>query len=120
MALVERLLGDGVPATSRLTAIEVGSALTRRTREGGFSEAERDQILSALRSHFIFMQVIELSPEIADSAIELLKRHPLRAGDAVQLASCLRLQQALARPVTFVCFDDRLNEAARREGLALL
>lgn len=50
-------------------------------------------------------------------ARSLLLRHPLRAGDAIQLASCLYLQRELAQPVPFIGFDDRRVEAARCEGL---
>jgi len=47
----------------------------------------------------------------------LLQQHPLRAGDAIQLASCLYLQEQLAEPIPMVVFDDRLLAAARLEGL---
>ena len=50
----------------------------------------------------------------------LLLRHRLRAGDAVQLASCLYLQREMNQPLPFVAFDDRLAEAARHEGLTVV
>lgn len=52
-------------------------------------------------------------------ARSLLLRHPLRAGDAIQLASCLVLRDRAELPVAFLAFDRRLNEAAVREGLSL-
>jgi hypothetical protein len=44
----------------------------------------------------------------------LLQRHSLRAGDAVQLASCLQLRDELDEPITLVAFDDRLAVANTR------
>ena len=64
------------------------------------------------------MLVVELTPDVVTRAQALLRRHPLRPGDAIQLASCLQLQQELAdETVVFVAFDVRLVAAARAEGV---
>ena len=63
--------------------------------------------------------VVELNPAVLSLARALLLRHPLRSGDALQLASCLELQERLREPVQLVAFDQRLNDAASREGLRL-
>ena len=53
----------------------------------------------------------------------LLGRHPLRAYDAVQLASALivnrALQAAHLAPLIFLSADGHLNTAATAEGLAV-
>lgn len=118
-ASVGQLLASGPAATSRLSEVEVASALVRRAREGAFPIEERDRGLAALEADFGGLLVVELIPEITAAARMLLLRHHLRAGDAVQLASCLYLQRELAEPVPFIAFDDRLGRAARREGLPL-
>ncbi len=62
--------------------------------------------------------VVELSGEVATLARHLLTRFPLRSGDAIQLASALRIQQVSLTPLTaFVAYDARLNTAAAAEGL---
>ena len=114
---VRRLLRSDTPATSRLSEVEITSALERRAREGAFSPAERDRALAALVSDFAALVVVELTAEVTAKARVLLQRHALRAGDAVQLASCLYLQAQLGEPVTIVTFDERLLTAARQEGL---
>ena len=114
---VHRLLSSGVSATSRLSAVEILSALMRRLREGALSEEECDRALAALEADLTGVLVVEFTPEIVTRAQLLLQRHPLRAGDAIQLASCLHLQEALEAEVSFVVFDDRLTVAARAEGL---
>ncbi|MHB8869384.1 MAG: hypothetical protein ACYC6T_07695 [Thermoleophilia bacterium] len=50
----------------------------------------------------------------------VLRRYPLRAADALHLAAALEVA-ATGREahLVFVCYDRRLNEAARAEGLAV-
>lgn len=117
---VRRWLASGTPATSRLSEVEVASALARRWREGAFGAAERDRALSALDTDLNALTVVEIVPAVAQSARKLLLRHALRAGDALQLASCLYLREAVGEAVAFAGFDDRLSGAAATEGLRLL
>lgn len=117
---VRRLLASGVAATSRLSEVEIASALARRCREGTLLRRERDRALAALRADIAAMWVVELTPEVAQASVALLVRHPLRAGDGVQLASCLYLKPQMADEVALLAYDTRLNEAARAEGVRLL
>ena len=119
--VVRRLLGECLVCTSRLSEeVEVASALVRRARDGSLSPAERDRALSALSEDMRSFYVVELFPEIARVARGLLLRHPLRASDAVQLASSTHVRESAEEDVFFVAFDGRLNEAAIGEGLTLL
>lgn len=106
-------------AASRLSEIEVTSALERRSREGTFSSAEKDRAIAALRRDLDALIVVELTAPVVDLALGLLARHALRAGDAMQLACALELKQRLDYPVGFVAFDERLSQAARKEGLTI-
>ena len=117
---VRRLLKADPAAASRLSEIEVASALVRRAREGAFTVEERDRALASLVDDFAALIIVEFTTEITAEARALLLRHRLRAGDAVQLASCLYLQRELSQPLPFVAFDDRLAEAARHEGLTVV
>jgi hypothetical protein len=116
---IRRLLSSGTAATSRYSPIEVASALARRTRDGALSEAERDKALAALDEDMTAFVVVELTDDIVTRAQALLRRHPLRAGDAIQLASCVHLRDQLADDVSLVAFDDRLVAAARKERVRL-
>jgi len=113
---VRRLLASGVVATSRLSEVEVSSGIVRRAREGAFTAPRRDRMLAAWQRDLPAVAIVEMIPEITTDAHALLGRHPLRAGDAIQLASCLYLQRQLAEPVPFVAFDRRLAAAAHDEG----
>lgn len=118
--MVGRLLASGIAATSRLSEVEVSSGVIRRAREGAFPTRRRDRILAALQRDVPALAIVEMTPEVAADARGLLLRHVLRAGDAVQLASCLYLQRQLAQPVPLVAFDSRLLRAARAEGLTII
>lgn len=107
-----RWLRAGRSATSRLTEVEVTSALMRRCREGAFDAQERDRALLALLRDLTSMTIVELVPAITARARALLERHPLRASDALQLASCLLLRDDARRDVSFAAFDERLRRAA--------
>jgi len=49
----------------------------------------------------------------------LLRTHPLRTADALQLAAALVAGKHDPSQVQFFSYDDRLNEAAAREGLKI-
>ena len=119
-ASVRQQLRTGRIATSRLSAIEVASALARRQREGAFTTTERDRALNRLNADLAAWILVELTPDLASDAQQLLIRHGLRSGDAVQLASCLYLQNETRERISFAAFDDRLTKAARAEGLSVI
>ncbi len=107
---------------ARITWVEVLSAFARRQREGSLLPADVARAIQAFRYDLDTQyQVVELDRALTEIAGQLVGRHPLRAYDAVQLASALRIQPAFARtkssPLTFVTTDDRLVAAAQAEGL---
>jgi hypothetical protein len=103
-------------AASRLSEVEIASALARRCREGTFTEAERDRTLARLEADFRSLIIVELSEAVTSRAIGLTVRRSLRAGDAIQLAAALELRERLEEPVEFLAFDAKLREAAEAEG----
>ena len=81
--------------------------------------AERDRALAELAHDLEAITVVEVVSAVTSRARALLVRHSLRAGDALQLASCLVLRDSLGS-VDFAAFDNRLIEAARAERLQVL
>ncbi len=118
--VVRQLLDRGGLAISRLTEIEVVSALMLRVRHGSLAAEGYPRALQALRADLAELEVVELLPDVTALAVNLLERHVLRAGDAVQLASCLALRERTGGAMSFLAFDRRLNDAAAGEGLALV
>jgi len=107
--------------TARITMVEMYSALARRRRDGSVPAADCDVAAQAFTGHSAAeYEFVELDLDIVTLARDLLERHPLRAYDAVQLASALVAHQALRAahllPLTFLSADDQLN-VADAEGL---
>jgi predicted nucleic acid-binding protein len=119
-SMVRRLLASDLAAISRLSEVEIASGVARRAREGSLTVRHRDRILRSLQHDLEALAIVELVPDVTAEARALLLRHPLRASDAIQLASCLYLQRQLAEPVHFVAFDRRLLDAARAEQLEIV
>lgn len=117
---VDRWLASGTGAVSRLSEVEVASALARRARAGDCDLQERDVGLAALHRDLDALLVVEVVPAVTSRARFLLNAHPLRASDAVQLASCYDLQDRLGSDVPFVVFDERLAAVARATGATVL
>ena len=102
------------------TRIECLSALSRRQREGVLpsgDEAKARTVLSALAATWSEVQPTET---VRMRAERLLSIHPLRAADALQLASALIWAQETPRGLDFVCLDQHLREGALKEGFFVL
>jgi predicted nucleic acid-binding protein len=114
---------DGVLIlTSRVTMVEAWSALARRRREASISIQNQADALDAFREDcMVRYRFVELEMPVVELAGSLLERHPLRAYDAVQLASAVMAGQALAEAALplpiFLSADERLLSVARAEGL---
>lgn len=115
---VRRLLASGDVAVSRLSEIEVVSALARIAREGGISAAQRDRAVEAFLADLTAWIVVEVTTDTSQRARELLLRHALRSGDAIQLGSALVLRDGTQDVPEFLTADLRLADAAAFEGFS--
>lgn len=102
-------------SVSRLSEVEVTSALIRRMNAGDLDEDDAAAHLAALADDFASFDVIEVRRPVVTSACELVQAHGLRAYDALQLASALRAKGSGA--LTFLCADGELADAAHAEKL---
>ena len=98
------------------TRVECLSALHRLIREGDLSGKEERQAFLSLEK--LSAQWVEILPseEARQFAERLLKHHPLRAADSLQLSAALIWCNRHPRGKTFICDDARLLEAAEKEG----
>ncbi len=105
-----------------VTAVEVASALARRARGGTLSAANATQALNDFQQDYhLQYDLVAMTPDLIQSAVELATRHALRGYDSMQLAAALqvrdeRIALGLAAPI-FAAADNELNAAARIEGL---
>lgn len=103
-----------------LSAIEIASAIERRSREGVLADPGRRLALdklAALREGWV---EILAADSVVERALRLLAAHPLRAADSAQLAAALVAVEDRPRGHHFVCNDERLAAAASREGFATI
>ena len=120
LAAVDAAEGAQVIITD-ISRVESRSAIRRRERASDVSGTEANQILKQIeRDVSSFFLVQPTSSALLEEALRLIDRYPLRAYDAVQLAGCLVVRDSLSGPVTFVCADAQLCQAAEQEGLTTL
>ncbi|HYR44216.1 MAG TPA: type II toxin-antitoxin system VapC family toxin [Terriglobia bacterium] len=105
--------------TSQVAYAESCSALARRKRDKRLTEEEFETARKHLDETWPQMDTI-LVDEI--KAGELAIKHVIRGFDAIHLAAALELRTIddKAIEVTFCSFDDRQNDAARAEDLAVV
>lgn len=109
---------------ARITGVEVVAALTKRMRVGSLTQNAADKAVARFEREFSNRYLlIEVSPNIIQSAMTLAKNHTLRGYDAVQLASALQTNQDRisigGSPLIFISADNHLNTAAATEGLTI-
>jgi predicted nucleic acid-binding protein len=99
--------------------VEMTSAFARLLRNGEIDQ--QDFRLALARLTELRRRWIEVQPTavLRELAVVALQRHPLRAGDAMQLAAALVWSKQLPRKRLFVCFDGRLADAASQEGFSV-
>ena len=107
-------------ATSLITRTEVAAALSRARRETRIDGEEARRAETEFLEDWADFGRVPVTEELVGSAAQLSWTLELRAYDAVQLAAALKCRPILARlgeDTVFACFDNKLREAARAEGL---
>jgi len=98
------------------TSLECASALERRAREGVLGETPRARAFDRLQALRTAWTEVEPTAEVRTQALRLLRIHPLRAADALQLAAALVWAQHDPTGLGFYTDDERLRTAAMKEG----
>lgn len=102
------------------TRVECASALARRRRALGQDAHQLIPAEELFQTHSRSWTEVLPAEGLRSTAERLLRVHPLRAADALQLAAGLAWAENAPRGCEFVCIDQRLREAALREGFTLL
>ena len=111
---------DPVIVTWWGSRIECASALSRLERDHRFEDDGLDRSIGQLGTLAASWLEIEPLEQVRRRAIRLLRLHPLRAADALQLAAALTASDEDPQRLDLVSSDDRLSAAARREGFTVL
>lgn len=102
------------------TPVECASAFARRRRDAAVTaeqEAHAGAVVARLAAAWF---VIAAGSQVLERATRLVRIHPLRAADALQLAAALTWAGDSPAGYDFVCLNQRLREAALREGFRVL
>jgi len=108
-----------IVGTAMIAYVEARAAFARRRREGALARSGYLRCIRDLDQDWPRYLRFELNEPLLFMAARMTERYRLRAYDAVNLVSALSMRDRLAE-VVFACWDEELNSAARRTGLALL
>lgn len=103
------------------TPLEVYAALKRRERSGGIAAADGEAARSILRVEAARMVQQPLNPAVLEAGRQLLDRHELRSGEALQLGAAVVAREMFqGMEIVFVSSDQRLLDAAKGERFETL
>lgn len=102
------------------TFIECASAIARREREGALGAEGAGQALERLRTMAVGWNEVLATDAVRGTALRMLRVHPLRAADSLQLAAAFVAAEHDPASLGFVSLDDRLIDAASREGFRII
>ncbi len=111
------LLRGGLAATATMTYAEMYSGFSRKKREGGLSSGQYHLVCGEFETYWPSCLQVELTKDVLTRARDLMRRHPLRAFDAIHLASALSLKKDAGESLTIIAADERLLQAAATEDL---
>ena len=118
--LVDRRKPGEVFLTSYLTSLEVEAAVARALKARLLSQRASRVILGRFSQDSLdFLFVEPLTNAVVSAAIDVVRRHGLRAGDALHLATAMSIRSQYPE-MAFVTSDGELASAAVTEGLTLL
>ena len=100
--------------------VECTSALARLERDGLLTSASLTEAVRRLASLRDAWAEVQPTDRVRSTALRLLRTHPLRAGDALQLAAAIAAAEDHPASLPFVALDERLAQAAEREGFVVV
>jgi predicted nucleic acid-binding protein len=121
LILLLEKVDDPQKLVSALASLEVRSAIRRRQRAGDILPADANRALHNLDAEILRIVQQPVSPAVIDVAELVLDSHPLRAMDALHLATCVVMRDTLqVSDICFVSSDDSLLKAASVEQFPVL
>lgn len=102
------------------SVVECASAIARRQRDGSLHSTDAGTALARLQALAGAWLEVVPSNAVREHAQRALRLHPLRAADSLQLAAALVAAEHQPATLAFVCLDERLGEAAAREGFEVI
>jgi len=107
-------------ATSAAAYAELLAAAYRKAWESPANKELIEGVVGVFREDWSSFIIVEVDNRLNETIHKLIASHALRGFDAIHLASALAIGSAVADEFLFGCYDERLNQAARAEGLETL
>lgn len=101
---------------SKVAFAEIIFSLRRKNYNGELKDKDFQGCKNRFEEDWHSFYVVELSDDILSILKNRVIKHPLRALDAMHLATAIWVGNILEARPTFVCADVSLNEAAVSEG----
>jgi len=117
---LQQLQSDPDLAVWWATPVECESAIQRRLRDGSITIEQARVSRRRLEDLSAAWHEVSPIPAIGTLARRLLRTHPLRTADSLQLAAALAIYQAGVAGLRFACADSRLLIAAEAEGFIVI
>ena len=112
---------DNRKLISASTLLEIYAAIRRSERAGNISHEDAARALDSLRAEAARTVQEPLNPALLEAARQLVDRTALRWPDALQLAAATVARDMFpGTEIIFVTASDRLIDAAKTEGFAVL
>jgi len=104
-------------ATSSVAYAEALASFHRKSREAALDAETLDTISNNFRSDWQTLIRIQVTDELNTYVDRALVAHALRGFDAIHLASAMILRESFLESLLFICYDQRLTQAAKSEGI---
>jgi predicted nucleic acid-binding protein len=101
------------------TDVECVSAIARLERDQPLESATVTTALARLDALAAAWQEVQPTVTVRRIAVRLLRVHPLRAADSLQLAAAIVASESDPSTLQIVTLDGRLAQAADKEGFSL-
>ena len=102
------------------TPVECTLAIARLERDGGLDPAAAHEAFDRLKRLADGWHEVDATDAVREAALRLLRVHPLRAADALQLAAAFVAAERRPSALEVITLDERLAAAARKEGFTVI
>ena len=103
--------------SSAVAYAETMATMSRKKNEADLDGKTIQKTRNAFKTDWNSFTRVEVTNELNQYIDQVLQKHFLRGFDAIHLASALMIHERFPLNFFFACFDQRLNQAARLEGL---
>jgi predicted nucleic acid-binding protein len=121
--LYENLPSGHSLTISFLTVLEFVSAIRRLLKAENISDEEFRDILSTFSQEVEPFLIRSIDDKIVAGALSYVSKHGLKSADSIQLATVIELREivkGVEESVIFVCDDEELAKAGRKEDLKVI